>query len=211
MQLIRDIQTVSECEWLLMRIEDLGDCIGTCQCGKKWVRYYYYLRHNASQRYACLCPSCIKMLPRIAAVTDLLHVFFHGVTATFVHDGEGGNHLFAVNSNFPFAKRKSEIAREFFSIPIRTHCGTTILVVQRQHKFSFVENTYYEIRLKPVICAGALMFELIAAEPFGSTIAAQGKGGLLVVSPPPSRPPPRSNPVLPINFYIKHTPVYCTI
>lgn len=208
MQQVDSIQNTSACEWSLLRIEDLGDCIGTCSCGKKWVRYYYYVKRPKAQTYACLCPDCVQMLPHIATVAGLLHVFFYGITATFVCNGENGNHIFAVNSEFSFAKRKSEIAREFNSIPIHTYRGTTIVSVQRQHKLSFYANIFYEIKLKPVIRAGDLTFELINAEPFPSAVPEKS---LFSVTPPPKPAPPRYNPVLPMSFYIKNTPVYCTI
>lgn len=193
--------------WTLIRIEDLKDCIGTCSCGKKWIRYYYYIKDRKTERCACLCPDCVQQFPHIAHVVRLLHVFFYGITATFVCNGENGQHVFAVNSEFPFAKCKSDIALEFLAIPIRVFNSATVVIVERQSKYTFSANAYYEIQLKPVIRAGTLTLELIHSEPF----SLYQKKGVLVVTPPIKPAPPRYNPVLPMNFYIKQTPVYCTI
>ena len=194
-------------DFSLFKIEDLGDNIGTCNCGKKWVRYYYYIRNNKTQNFACLCPDCIKLLPNLAAVTDLLQVFLYGVTATYVGESNHNQHVFAVNKSFPFYKRKNEIAQEFETIPIRTYRDIAVVVVQHQDKVKLFEDTYYEIKLRPVIRARVLTFELIAATSLSFT---NYSPPLLTVSSPTNTPLPRYNPVLPINFYFP-APMYCMV
>ena len=141
-------------EWKFDTVEDLGQCAGVCNCGKKDIRYKYYIENVFTGRNTHVGSRCIDLFSHNMKITakmsrSLITKGFRG--ECYKVNSKGRTVSFTVKEGTLLDKHRDIIRKYFKKLPITRRAGMRLVSISVPSEFDmrvFEIGTFYKVKAR---------------------------------------------------------------